>query len=1095
MAGLSPPPMQPRSTITARVLFTLLCAGLFVTRTSLAADTTAPTVACAVSVPVLSRNDHKFVDVGLTIVAHDDVDSNPRLGVRVFSNEDDDETGNGNFSPDARIVPPQVLLRAERNAAGNGRVYVIIVTATDAAGNTALNFCTVVVPRDQSAASQTQVQQLAAQVSTQVLPPVGYVTVGDGPDKSAFRVAINSPVDGASFAWGAPVSLTATASFTPTKVEYYDGFNKTGEATTPPFTFAFLNPGPGGHIVEAVATNATGDRYSSNAITFTQRANVPPSVSLSGPAGTAVFQLGQPIPIAATATDIEGAVAKVEFFAGPAKIGEATSTPFAMTWIAATAGTYDLSAVATDAAGASTTSSFAAIRINAPPKIDIVMATTSFDVGQSIPLHIATSDSDGNVTKAEFFVDGVKIGEASSSPFDFDGTAAAAGTYVIRAVATDNDGAMTTSSPVTIVVNAPAATPAPKAIDDLAASRTSFMRVDLTWTDPSLGVATFTIQRTADNGRSWQTLGSLPAGSTTFSDPAAPQPTLFYYRVFSASTDGESLPSNLAASNGTNPLITDSDNDGLSDAVELDIYHTDPRNNDSDGDAALDGDEVEAGSDPLDAASFPPRFVTPGRGINYDWVSSGWNFLPYYSVRWGSDWPNGPSGSEEGSDPLSFTGLSSYIADKAPFPDAPAHGPNFGWYIGGATANSWAIALPQPQGGNTASATVDQRRVWWHRFPAQPREDVMPVLVVKQSFIDAVAGAIQLNVHTLTIPAGGTTSQPLDLLNNLTQDFANPLESHSETVQQTFRQIDIVVRPQGRPIPRDGVLIETYDRLEVALNRSDFDNIREFDDKLTWECCRLRGDGSFTEWAPIALDDRAITFATGTRFVWEPYEAGIYKIRVKIDTDEGPKTVEYLRKRDEPYATDSSGLYNEIYRKGKPDYVGITDGHREIDVRNEARGKLGSIAYARTIRLPDGTEIIGATVMLYPGGPLLGPNLDKCNAFVYHTANAGGATVFHMSGLQDRYPPTAYGWWDVNEMIQLWTRLPDSAMPQPGFIVARPDSRTLPGGTNQAQRWGHVGILDYDGAWIQAGARNVNKAPHLTDSRYQPAGMRQYHSN
>lgn len=226
-------------------------------------------MSCSVGTRILWPIDHKFVDVALSVSSSDNEDPSPRIGVRVFSNEDDDETGNGNFSPDARIVPPRLLLRAERQSDGPGRVYVIVVTATDAAGNSSVAFCTVVVPHDQSTASQAQVQQLAAQVSAQALPPPGYVTVGDGPDKSNFQVAITSPLDNSSFAWGTPISLRASTAFTASKVEYYDGFSKLGEATNPPYTVSVSNAGPGQHVIEAVASNSKGDRYSSNAISFT----------------------------------------------------------------------------------------------------------------------------------------------------------------------------------------------------------------------------------------------------------------------------------------------------------------------------------------------------------------------------------------------------------------------------------------------------------------------------------------------------------------------------------------------------------------------------------------------------------------------------------------------------------------------------------------------------------------------------------------------------------------------------------------------------------------------------------------------------------
>jgi hypothetical protein len=54
---------------------------------------------------------------------------------------------------------------------------------------------------------------------------------------------------------------------------------------------------------------------------------------------------------------------------------------------------------------------------------------------------------------------------------------------------------------------------------------------------------------------------------------------------------------------GQSPV--DGDLDGLTDQAEIQIYHTDPRNPDTDGDGYYDGSEVLSLSDPLDVDSIP----------------------------------------------------------------------------------------------------------------------------------------------------------------------------------------------------------------------------------------------------------------------------------------------------------------------------------------------------------------------------------------------------------------------------------------------------------------------------------------------------------
>jgi len=97
--------------------------------------------------------------------------------------------------------------------------------------------------------------------------------------------------------------------------------------------------------------------------------NVPPVLTLTSPRAGETFTAPATISIAASATDADGTVAKVEFFQGSQKLGEDASPPYSLSWTEVPVGTYPLTARATDDRGAVGTSSAVTVSVGAgsPP--------------------------------------------------------------------------------------------------------------------------------------------------------------------------------------------------------------------------------------------------------------------------------------------------------------------------------------------------------------------------------------------------------------------------------------------------------------------------------------------------------------------------------------------------------------------------------------------------------------------------------------------------------------------------------------------------------------------------------------------------------
>lgn len=149
-------------------------------------DTEPPSINASLETSMLWPPDHNLLNVGFTFTATDNSPGTITTSVAVFSNEDDVTPAGGDQSPDAKSIASGTLrLRAERDATGGGRVYLIRMTATEAFANTSHTCIAAVVPKSQSAADVSSVNAMA-QAATSVCnatgnPPAGYFTVGDGP--------------------------------------------------------------------------------------------------------------------------------------------------------------------------------------------------------------------------------------------------------------------------------------------------------------------------------------------------------------------------------------------------------------------------------------------------------------------------------------------------------------------------------------------------------------------------------------------------------------------------------------------------------------------------------------------------------------------------------------------------------------------------------------------------------------------------------------------------------------------------------------------------------------------------------------------------
>lgn len=294
-------------------------------------------------------------------------------------------------------------------------------------------------------------------------------------------------------------------------------------------------------------------------------ANKPPTVTLTAPAADAVFNLGDTITCEATASDDDGQIDRVEFFAdGNNLIGSDTTSPYTATWSDASSGNYTLTAVAYDDDGEATTSTTVNISVNPANQAPTVAISqplegTDFDLGETINIQAIATDDDGEIERVRFFANGTFIADdTTSDPYSATWSNASAGNYALTAIARDNDGAETTSATVNISVTDPANQPPMITLTDPLEGSLLIEGTQITIsasandTDGSIARVEFfvdsillTEDTAAPYNASWQTSG---LGAHTL--------TAIAYDNAGASTNAEAISISVAGQTGS-PIFLD----------------------------------------------------------------------------------------------------------------------------------------------------------------------------------------------------------------------------------------------------------------------------------------------------------------------------------------------------------------------------------------------------------------------------------------------------------------------------------------------------------------------------------------------------------
>src|SRR5580765_6127319 len=357
-----------------------------------------------------------------------------------------------------------------------------------------------------------------AQLLPPILPPL---------PTGSLVVTMTSPASGSTVAGTAAVSASVSivGTLTVGSVQFQlDGANLGAADSSAPYSISWNTAGArnGTHTLSAVASDALlGMTYNSAPITETMNnapppAITPPTVSITSPANGATVQ--GTLTVSANASD-NVRVVGVQFFANGALLGaEDLTAPYSVSvgTSASDNGTYNLTAVARDAAGNTRTSAAVTVTIaNAPPPpppdttrptVSITSPANGATVKGTVSVSANASDNVG-VVGVQFFGDGVALGaEDLSAPYSIsvDTTNSSDGQHTLTAVARDAAGNTTTAAVTVTVANAAPPPPQSRRFED---------------TDPSV---TYTAGWRSD------TYAALSGGGATASDQAGAQATFTF---------------------------------------------------------------------------------------------------------------------------------------------------------------------------------------------------------------------------------------------------------------------------------------------------------------------------------------------------------------------------------------------------------------------------------------------------------------------------------------------------------------------------------------------------------------------------------------
>jgi len=341
-------------------------------------------------------------------------------------------------------------------------------------------------------------------------PTPNIVLVGGQSSNQLPTITLTAPESNSTYLAPATITLAADAKDTDgsiASVTFYHGSTLIGTDATAPYEFTWTNVTEGTYSIFAVATDNDGGSTTSEIVTVVVETG--PSYKLQGEAacsadgiinestnggfnGTGYVNVDNVVGSKATWAITSGKAETIQLIIRFAN-GTAANRPMALS----INGETKIASIDFEGTGAWSTWNTAVVQVpvvqgnnlvtltsltanggpnvdeltfvsehisagqcnpspaNLPPSVRITSPVDGSAYTEPVTINLAVDafDNDGLVSKVEFYNGAELIGTAVAPPYSFSWQNVGTGTYTITAKATDDDGAVTTSDPVTIVVH------------------------------------------------------------------------------------------------------------------------------------------------------------------------------------------------------------------------------------------------------------------------------------------------------------------------------------------------------------------------------------------------------------------------------------------------------------------------------------------------------------------------------------------------------------------------------------------------------------------------------------------------------------------